>query len=321
MMSDKTPPCGTASPLEIADCRLQIEKPIHNLQSRICNGPASSGRLEEVLHRFEREATRGICDTGRYRCAYYTWGTGPPLLLIPGLSDDARSFVLLSALLTRHFRCIAYDLPAGGADGARLARYAHADLVADALALLDHVGARQSYVLGASFGSTIALAALHTAAHRLPRAVLQGGFARRPLAPAEVLLAHLARYWPGRMRELPFYIATMSRPHYEPFRTRAPEVWEYFLTRWGSPPMAAVARRALLLHRTDLRPFLPHIQQPILLACGDEDPLVNRNCEDVLLRGLPSASRIELSQCGHNPQFTHPEVLAEIVRQFLTPSS
>src|SRR5438132_1082424 len=142
-----------------------------------------------------------------------------------------------------------------------------------ALALLDHVGARQSYLLGASFGSTIALAALHRQPTRFPRAILQGGFACRPLAPAEVLLASLARYWPGPMRALPFYIPTMSRPHYEPFRMRSPEIWEFFLTRWGSPPMAAVARRALLLHRTDLRPLLPAIRQPILLACGDQDPL------------------------------------------------
>src|SRR5436309_2539033 len=88
---------------------------------------------------------------------------------------------------------------------------------------------------------------------------------------------------------------------------------------WRCPIMSAVARRALLLHQTDLRPLLPRIRQPVLLACGDLDPLVNRGCEETLLRGLPQARRIELSACGHNPQFTHPEILAELVRHFLTP--
>jgi pimeloyl-ACP methyl ester carboxylesterase len=282
-------------------------------QARACTS------LLEALSRFEREAVRGVCDTGRYRCAYYTWGKGPPLLLIPGLSDDARSFVLLSAQLADDFLCIAYDLPAGGSDGACLSRYTHADLVADSLALLDHVGAPQSYVLGASFGSTIALAALRARPDRLPRAVLQGGFARRPLAPAEVLLASLARYWSGPMRALPFYLARICPSHQGPFRGRPPEVWEYFLQRWGSAPMAAVARRALLLHRTDLRPLLADVRQPVLLVCGDEDPLVSRHCEDELLERLPNVRRVALNRCGHNPQYTHPESLADAVRRFLMP--
>jgi pimeloyl-ACP methyl ester carboxylesterase len=275
--------------------------------------------LDEVLRRFDREAAAGIVDTGRYRCPYFTWGEGPFLVFIPGLSDDARSFLLVSALLSEHFRCVSYNLPDGAGDGARLGRYTHADLVGDLFALLDHLGARQSYLFGSSFGSTIALAALHARRGQLPRAVLQGGFARRRLAPAEVLLAGLARYWPGRLRRLPFRTPLLRRSHFEPFAGRPPEVWDYFLTRWGSPPIAAMARRALLLHRLDLRAALPAVRQPVLLVCGDRDPLVNHACEEELLHGLPNVARVELSDCGHNPIFTHPGLLADVVRRFLTP--
>jgi pimeloyl-ACP methyl ester carboxylesterase len=275
--------------------------------------------LAEAFRRFEREAERGVCDTGRYRCAYFSWGTGPPLLCIPGLGDNGRAFVLLSALLAEHFRCIAYNLPSGRGDGARMSRYTHAALVEDAFALLDHLGLRQSYFLGYSFGTTVTLAALRARPERVPRAVLQAGFARRPLATAEVLLARLARYWPGPMRLLPFHTALMRRCHYEPFATRPPEVWEFFLDQCGSPPMAAVARYALMVHRLDLRPLLPAIRQPVLMVCGDCDPLVTRECEEELLHGLPNVARVEISNCGHYPLFTHPGVLAEVVRRFLTP--
>ncbi len=275
--------------------------------------------LEEALHRFDREAVRGVCDTGRYRCAYYVWGTGPPLLFIPGLSGDARSFILLTAHLAGSFRCIAYDLPSGG-DGARLDRLTHADLVADVFALLDHVQARQSYVYGTSFGSTIALAALLAQPERLLRGVLQGGFARRSLAPAEVLLARLARRWRVPMHRVPFYAPFVRRLHQGPFASSSPAVWEYFLHRCGSAIVAAVAHRALLMHQLDLRPQLPAVRSPVLLVCGDDDPLVNRTCEQELLQGLPHAGRMELSRCGHYPRFTHPEVLAEVVRRFLKPA-
>jgi pimeloyl-ACP methyl ester carboxylesterase len=275
--------------------------------------------LAEALRRLEAEGQRGACDTGRYRCPYYVWGTGPPLLFIPGMSDDALSFVMPMALLSRSFRCIAYDLPTGRGDGARLGCYRHAAFVADVFALLDHLGVSRCYVFGSSFGATIALAALHAGPGRLPRAVLQGGFARRPLAWAERLVARLARCWPGSLRRLPFRNALLRRTHHEPFAARPPEVWDYCVARWGSAPVPVLAQRALVLHGVDLRPLLPEIRQPVLLVCGDCDPLVGRPCEEELLKGLPHVSRAELERCGHVPYFTHPELLAELVRRFLTP--
>src|SRR5436190_4254372 len=86
--------------------------------------------LAEVLARFEREAVRGVCDTGRYRMPYYVWGAGPPLVFVHGVSDNCRSFLPTAARLTSSFRCVAYDLPGLRGDGARLWRYRHDDLAA-----------------------------------------------------------------------------------------------------------------------------------------------------------------------------------------------
>lgn len=275
--------------------------------------------LTEAQAKFQREAVGGVCETGRYRCPYYVWGTGPPIVMIPGLADDALSFLFVSALLAPHFRCIAYDLPAGVGDGARLRHIGHAVLVQDLFALLDHLKISQCYFLGSSFGGTIALAAMHSDPPKFPRAVLQGAFAHRPLTPVESFLARLGRYWPGTMRLLPGRTSLLRRFHFAPFASRPPEVWKYFLERSNAPPIAAVAHRALLIHRLDLRRILSEIRQPVLLVCGDHDPLVGPACEEALLHGLPNAGRATIAACGHNPLFSHPEVFAELVRQFLTP--
>jgi pimeloyl-ACP methyl ester carboxylesterase len=277
--------------------------------------------LAEAEARFRRGSERGTCDTGRYRCSYYVWGQGPPLLLIPGLADEAMSFLFLAAQLAGAFRCVAYDLPTGRGDGARLGRYTHDDLRADARALLDHLGISQAYVLGSSFGSTIALALARACPERIPRLILQGGFACRPLARTEVLLARVARYWPGSLRLLPGRLAILHRCHHGPFSPRPAEIWEYFLDRSNHLPIKAFAYRAVMLHGIDLQSILPQVRQPVLLVCGDDDPLVGKPCEDILLRGLPNAVRAELTCCGHNPLFTHPEVMAELCRGFLTPKT
>src|SRR6266849_3571052 len=56
-----------------------------------CSTPC--GGIGEALDRFNREAVRGVCDTGRYRCRHFTWGDGPPLLFIHGLTDSSQAFL------------------------------------------------------------------------------------------------------------------------------------------------------------------------------------------------------------------------------------
>ena len=275
--------------------------------------------LAEALARFECEAVHGVCDTGRYRMSYYSWGQGPPLLFVHGLGDSPRSFMRPISRLSAHFRCIAYDLPSGHRDRAKLRRYTHDDLVADVWALLDHLGLRQSYILGSSFGSIIVLKAMHDRPERLPRGILQGGFAHRPLGRAEWLLAFWGRFLPGSMGGIPQREKVLLKTTGSAFKEMFPDVWDHFLDNSGRARLAAFASQAYLLHRLDIRPLLPGIRQPVLLICGDQDHLVPRAHEDVLLQGLPNAGRVVIEGCGHVPSYTHPEVLAEVIRQFLTP--
>lgn len=275
--------------------------------------------LGPTLERFGREAVRGVCDTGR--CRYFTWGDGPPLVFLHGLADSSQAFVLPCALLSRSFRCIAYDLPTGAGDGARLRRYTHADLVADLWALLDHLGVRQSYVFGSSLGAAVALAALRERPERLPRAVLHAPLVHKPLRRAERLFAWLMSHWPGSMASLPFRTKLLHELHRAPFAGQPAEVWEHYLAYSGALPIRAVGRQARLLHRLDLRPLLGDIRQPVLLLAGDQDPVVRQEDLEEVLRGLPGAGLFLLEGCGHFPGLTHPEMLAEMVRFFLTPPS
>jgi pimeloyl-ACP methyl ester carboxylesterase len=309
------------TPLDATPCT-QHDEPATCQHAHDAEPPECSRRLvlADCLAEWRREATSGVADTGRYRCRYFAWGRGPTLVLVPGMASDAEAFVLLAARLKSTFRCVGFDLPDGRGDGARLRHYRHADHVADLVALLDHLRVQRSFLLGFSFGSTIALAALARHPQRFMRAVLACGFARRPLAPAEVLLASWARWWPGRLAQLPFARSSTEQMHRAPFEARDADVWEFFLRRHLDVPIAAFAQRALLVHKTDLRAQLPTIQQAVLLAVGDRDPLVGQAATEELRRGLPNVARAELENCGHQPHLTHPEVLAEVVKQFLAPS-
>jgi pimeloyl-ACP methyl ester carboxylesterase len=278
-------------------------------------------RLAECLAQWQREAQHARVDTGRYRCRYYTWGRGPALVFIPGLSLESTSFVMAMSRLHTQFQCVGYELPTGAGDGVSLTRYGHRHLRDDLFALLDHLRLERCYLLGFSFGATVALAALGGQPRRFPRAVLVGGFARRPLVWTEVMVAHWARYWPGRVGALPLADRAIRRHNAEFFATRPPGELDHFCAEELRPRLRTIAARALLMHQTDLRPTLARITQPTLLVYGDGDTHVGRVYRDELKQGLPNAARAEIENCAHYPQLTHPEVFTEITRRFLTPSS
>lgn len=287
--------------------------------AEVCSGQGLSHSLADCLARFEREAVKGLCDTGRYRLNYFTWGEGPPLVLVHGVSDSSRSFVQPIAHLARSFRCIAYDLPGFPGDGARLWRYRHAHLIDDLLALLDHLGLVRTYLFASSFGSTISLAALKAHPDRFPRAVLQGPLAYRPLRRAEKVLAWIGRFLPGRMRGMPYREKILREVNGREFVGLEESVWRAFVDWTGETPMATLAHQANWLHGLDLRPLLGDIQQPVLLVVGDNDRVVPTRLSEVVRTGLPSVGQVVLEGCGHVPSWTHPAALAEVVRQFLTP--
>ena len=269
--------------------------------------------------RFAREARPGVVRTGRYRLGYRAWGSGPPVVFVHGMADVGRSFVMVMARLCDRFTTIEYDLPDGLTDGSAIGRYTHRDYVADLLALLDHLGAARAAVVGSSFGSTITLAALAAAPHRFTHGVLQGGFARRPLAWWQHLLAQNIRFWPGYQGDWPVIHDTiMGRVEGSLKAHVPPEVWRFFLANHGRTPLRAAAVRTLTIGATDLRPVLPTLAVPLLQLGGDADPLVPKRYEAEITALAPGARRVEFAGCGHYPQYTHPGPMADEIGRFLS---
>jgi len=272
-----------------------------------------------ALERYDAESLFGTVTTEHCRCRYVEWGTSdrPPIVFVHGMADQARSFAMVMArLVDDGFRCIAYELPNGLDDGANLGMICHEDLVEELICLLDHLQLPIADLVGSSFGTTISLRALLEHPDRFRRCVLKGGFARRPLMRIERGLARLARFWPGRMDEVPFRETVMRRLEGGQFANCPPEIYEFLLWCTGRTPNRAAARRTLIIDELDLRPLLSVVKHPILLIGGDRDTIVPRGCEAQLEAGLPDVRRVEFSPCGHYPQYTLPGPTANAIRDF-----
>ncbi|HKP87808.1 MAG TPA: alpha/beta hydrolase [Blastocatellia bacterium] len=96
-------------------------------------------------------------------------GDEPALVLLPGLTANARSFDgLVRAGLSPRHRVLALDLRGRGLSDKPATGYAMADHAADVIGLLDRLGIKQAVVCGHSFGG---LLALYLAAHYPERVV------------------------------------------------------------------------------------------------------------------------------------------------------
>ena len=161
-----------------------------------CPAPA---KIHDELAKYESLAATGRWDGPRYRLTYRIAGDGPPLFVLPGIASTYRIYAIFLNQLGSRFRTIIYDYPGEhDDDGARLSRISHDDLVDDLFGLIDHLNVGRAFLVGLSFGSTVALKALRREPRRFPRGALQGAFAFRHFSAAERLA--LAT-WPAGSRE------------------------------------------------------------------------------------------------------------------------
>jgi pimeloyl-ACP methyl ester carboxylesterase len=271
---------------------------------------------------FQGQAEHRTLDTGRYRMRYFTWGSGPPIVFIHGMADAARAFIMVMHPLVANHTCIAYELPNGHTDGCRLVRYTLADYTADLLALLDHLTLPRVTVLGSSFGSPITLASLAATPQRFTHGIIQNGFAYRPLNPAQRILAHLARFWPGWFGDWPeIFRAVMWQVDRPTLSILSREVEQFYLSNGGRTPLSASALRSITIDQTDLRPALPGFRMPMLLLTSDRDTLVPPVCWEEMLRLLPDVRRVNFPNAGHHPHYSHPAPMAEAIAAFLASHS
>lgn len=281
---------------------------------------------------FATQAEFGRLSLAGYQAEYFVWGEGPPLVCIHGLADSFLAFFPLAALLKDRFRVIAYNLPDGYRDAVRLERYSLPELTRDVLRLCKQLRLDSPTLVGHSFGSALALAAVYRYPQAVRRAVTICGFAARPLRPWQKKLLRFGRLLPARwscltpyhwpLRQALAEAVSSSRNASEPLacsviswdndRTAAPHP----LSRWPRVSFRAWTNWAWKLAHTDLRRYLAGIRAPVLVVFSESDPLVPEACQRELLEHLPHAIGYRVPAAGHFPNWSHPHLVAEAIEHF-----
>jgi pimeloyl-ACP methyl ester carboxylesterase len=232
--------------------------------------------------------------------------------------------------LAKDHHVLAPDLPGHGGTQGRSARYEASFLGRWLCAFLRETCDRPATVIGNSLGGRTALqAALDCPAAIRSLVLLCPALAFRRMRQ----LAPLVRLVPDEVASLPMLVPRpvaargMRRLFADPDRISpawyATAVDEFM--RLQRNRANRFATLSALRHIYLDEPFgasgfwnrLPLLRPPALFVWGDRDALVSAKFARHVTAALPTARSVVLRDCGHVPQFEHPDRTAALVEGFL----
>ena len=254
----------------------------------------------------------------------------PPVVLVHGLSATNSSMLPLIPALSQHYRVIAPDLPGHG--GTQATAHAHgADFLGQWLVEFLRATCQQPAVLvGNSLGGRTALqAALDSPADVRGVVLLCPAVAFRRLRQFVPLVRLVRDEIAAVPFPLPRSVALRGLRNLFADPSRMPQPWldaaiDEFL-RVLAIRSNRMSTFSALRHIYLDEPFggsgfwdrLPDLRPPALFIWGDKDVLVPAGFAPFVTDALPDAHTVVIEDCGHVPQFEHPDLTARLTTDFI----
>lgn len=254
---------------------------------------------------------------GDLSISYERAGSGPPLVMLHGGLSDHREWRAQIDGLSDRFTVVAWDTPGCGGSTVPPESFRMPDY-ADVLAgFISALGLERPYLLGISWGSTLALE-LYGRHPGVPRALLlTGAYAGwAGSLPPEVVAERLE----NAMRDLrsgdPERIIRDWLPTL--FTERAPaEMIEGFVATFSDFEPDGTAAMLRAMAEADLRDVLPTISVPTLLLYGEEDVRSSLQVAGEMHAAIPGSMLVVLPEVGHQSNVEAPGRFNAAVRDFL----
>lgn len=209
------------------------------------------------------------------------------------------------------------DGDAGSADPAARNGLSIDDYARDALALLDHLGARSAVVCGLSMGGYAAFALVRLARERV-RGLVLADTRPDPDSPAsragrEQMLQTLQREGAGAVAEamVPRLLGRTSAA------SRGTLVERVRRLAGEQSPAAVAAAIVRLMTRPDSLPLLSTFDRPLLVVAGDEDEIAGPDIARQMHGQVDGAELAVLGSAGHLSNMEQPAAFNAALDRFL----
>ncbi|QPC93791.1 alpha/beta fold hydrolase [Mesorhizobium sp. INR15] len=250
-----------------------------------------------------------LVDVGGHDVAYVEIsGAEPALLLLHGFTDTSRSYSLLAPHLAGR-RLVIPDLRGHGASQPETG-FCISDFAADIAGLIQRLRLDRPVAVGHSLGGMVAITLATRHPELISGLVMLASTLKPDFSPDHPMLAGIQA-----LRDP----ISPTDPLYDWWHACLPVVPKAFLAGMArdASAMPAARWRAILeeVCRTDLTGAARTVRTRTLVIAGACDPLFGEAHQLVLLRALPEAILVHAQNCGHNPHWEDPELVAKSILQ------
>lgn len=256
-------------------------------------------------------------DRDELRLAFEDLGAGRPIVLGHSFLCSREMWAYQARELSRSHRVLNLDLRGHGDSGPAEDPFTFADLVDDVVTVLDHFEIERAIWCGLSIGGMTAMHAALSVPERVEALIVAGSSAAaEPLGKRLKyrLLASAARLL-GMRRLMPAVLPIMFG------RTTLREQPE-LVAEWGER-MASMRLPTMLnvldtlMRRAAMVDGLRKIRMPALVLVGEEDRSQPPERSRQIADAIPGAELVLIPEAGHLAALEQPEVVAEVIRDFL----
>ncbi len=249
-----------------------------------------------------------------YTVEFAEWGSGQPIVLIPGLAGGYPLLGPLARSLATRFRVISYQLRGEDDCFALRRRFDIHDLVDDLHEFINWQGLEAPAVFGVSFGGVLAMEYAARYPSRLSHLIVQGASAR-----FERSLLQRVAGWVLSSYPLPANNAWINQFFNLLFgrKQQRDALFEFVTRQCWQTDQSVMAHRFRLVVRNELARRLSRINVPALVLTGERDLLVSAKSLQELCDLVPQAESVRLRNCGHLAFVTDPRRVADETCKFL----
>ena len=250
------------------------------------------------------------------RTRYRLEGDGPTLALIHGVGSSLESWDDVVSSLGSGYRIVRHDLRGLGKSTKIKGRYELTEFVDDFIALLDHLEIDACHVVGHSLGGLVAqgIAIFHP--QRVNKLVLSATVAGRNQEEKDRVMTRLRTVGNGIAGD--HFRKSIDRWFTAEFQKKYPEriaaLERQNLT--NDPDCYAAAYRVLA--QSDLVNELHRIQATTLITTGEFDIGSNPRMAALMHERIAGSRFVILPGLRHSLLVEAPEVVADLIRDFLT---
>jgi len=244
-------------------------------------------------------------------------GSGRAILFAHSYLCSGAMWAAQASVLAGSYRTINVDLRGHGRSSPAAPGLSVDDLVDDHLAVLDELGVERAVWAGLSLGGMIALRAALVAPERVSALILADTSAAAE--PTMVSLRYRAMGLGTRLAGIDLFMRRILALMFGPTtRQQQPDLVEEWRQRLAGVHVPSTLNLMKpLFGRDSILDRLNEIRVPSLVLVGEEDRAQPPARSREIANGLPNAELVIVPEAGHLSAVEQPEVVTEVMRDFL----